>query len=72
MAYAVFPGEKCYHIVKAKAYYTLCGLRTIRRNRGEGEYHPPARVTVKPPSALYRSCHKCLVTLNSSKKENRT
>jgi hypothetical protein len=51
MAYAVFPGDERYHVVKAGEDYTLCGLPALTPDEGKGEHHPLALVTEKPPTA---------------------
>lgn len=70
MHYAIFPGDDYhYHLVKPQTYYTLCGLPTLKRDRGGGEYRPPARMLPEqPPSALYRSCPRCVAEDNSAKR----
>ena len=68
MWYAIFPGDDYYHLVKSQSHYTLCGLPTLKRDRGGEEYHPPARVLNEPPpTALYRSCPRCVAEANTSK-----
>jgi hypothetical protein len=68
MAYAVFPGDERYHVVKEGEDYTLCMLPALTPD--EGEHHPRARVTEEPPPAsLYRFCPQCLATLDSSKSD---
>ncbi len=68
MWYAIFAGDDYYHLVRSQSTYTLCGLPTIRRERGGAEYRPPARVLPEaPPAALYRSCPRCVAEENSSK-----
>jgi hypothetical protein len=49
MAYAVFPGDERYHVVKEEEDYTLCGLLALTPD--EGEHHPRARVmgSRRPP-----------------------
>jgi len=72
MAYAVFPGDERYHVVKAGEGHTLCGLPTPGPDGGEEGYGPQALVTEEPPPAsLYRFCPRCLATLDSSKKGGR-
>ncbi|MFL6334233.1 MAG: hypothetical protein ACJ754_13045 [Pyrinomonadaceae bacterium] len=67
MWYAIFLGDDYYHMVKSQSTYTLCGLPTIRRDRGGGEYRPPARVLHEvPPAGLYRSCPRCVVEANAA------
>jgi len=67
MWYAIFPGDDYYHLVKSQTNYTLCGLPTLKRDRGGGDYHPPARVLHEPPpAALYRSCPRCVAENNAS------
>jgi hypothetical protein len=71
MWYAIFPGEDYYHLVKTQTNYTLCGLPTLKRERGGEEYRPPARVLHEPPpTALYRSCPRCVAETNSRKQKD--
>lgn len=66
MAYAVFPDDEYYHLVRAREYYTLCGLPTLRRDRAAVVYRPPARVVdAPPPSDL---CPRCEAGLKPSGK----
>ena len=68
MWYAIFPGDDYYHLVRPQTNYTLCGLPTLKRDRGGEEYRPPARVLHEPPpAALYRSCPRCVAEDNASK-----
>jgi hypothetical protein len=68
MWYAIFPGDDYYHLVKSQSHYTLCGLPTLKRDRGGGGYRPPARVLhEQPPAALYRSCPRCVAEANAAK-----
>jgi len=68
MWYAIFPGDYYYHLVKSQTNYTLCGLPTLKRDRGGDEYRPPARVLHgQPPAALYRSCPRCVAETNAAK-----
>jgi hypothetical protein len=68
MWYAIFAGDDYYHLVKPQTNHTLCGLPTLKRERGGGDYHPPARVLHRaPPAALYRSCPRCMAEENASK-----
>ena len=68
MWYAIFAGDDYYHLVKPQTSHTLCGLPTLKRERGGGEYRPPARVLREPPpAALYRSCPRCMAEGNASK-----
>jgi hypothetical protein len=68
MWYAIFAGDDYYHLVKSQSVYTLCGLPTLKRDRGGEEYHPPARVLREsPPVGLYRSCPRCVAEDNSAK-----
>lgn len=68
MWYAIFSGDDYYHLVRPQTNYTLCGLPTLKRDRGGEEYHPPARVLKEmPPAALYRSCPRCVAEDNASK-----
>jgi hypothetical protein len=70
MAYAVFPGDERYHVVKAGEDHTLCGLPTLTPGEGEGEHHLRALITEGPPPAsLYHFCPQCLATLDSSKSD---
>ena len=53
MAYALFPGDKYFHLTRASSIRTFCGLPTKRPTKGGDEYRPPARVMVDyPPPAL--------------------
>jgi len=68
MWYAIFAGDDYYHLVRSQTNYTLCGLPTLKRDRGGGEYRPPARVLQESPStARYRSCPRCVAEDNTSK-----
>jgi hypothetical protein len=51
MGFAIFPGDDYYHLVKSQSNYTLCGLPTLKRDRGGEEYRPrPAyRMRPRPP-----------------------
>lgn len=59
MWYAIFPGDYYHHLVKSQSTYTLCGLPTTRRDRSGEEY--------RPPTALYRSCPRCVAEDNALK-----
>ena len=67
MWYAIFAGDDCYHLVKSLTRHTLCGLPTLRRDKGGEEYSPPARVLhEQPPVGLYRSCPRCVAESNAA------
>lgn len=63
MAYAVFSGDRYYHIVpKADEYRTLCGLSTKGSARNVRALRRPARVVAEPPRLAYVLCPHCAVS----------
>ncbi len=68
MWYAIFRGDDHYHLMRPQVNYTLCGRPTLRRDRNNVDYHPPARVLGGAPSASqYRSCPRCAAEENARK-----
>jgi hypothetical protein len=57
---AVFPDTTRYHLTRADAGRTLCGLPTKGQRRGVVKRLPSARVTSdRPPSYMYGPCLRC-------------
>jgi hypothetical protein len=70
MTYAVFSGDRYYHIVlKAGESRTLCGLSTKGSARNVRELRPPARAIAYAPRLTYTLCPHCALTQTKLNKQ---